>query len=61
MGGLFSGPKVPAPPPVPAPAPLPDDAAIAAAKRAAIQQQMMRSGRLSTILTGDDTGTKLGG
>lgn len=59
MAGLF-GAKTATPPPIPAPAPLPDDNAIAAAKRAAIQQQMMRSGRMSTILTGDNTGTKLG-
>lgn len=58
MGGLFSGPKAPAP--LPPPAPLPDDQAINRAQRSAVQMQMMRSGRMSTILTNQADNTKLG-
>lgn len=54
------GKKKAAPAPVadaPTVMPLPDDAAIKAAKKRSIIRQMGRSGRDSTILTGD----KLGG
>ena len=49
MGGLFG--KSPSPPPIPPPAPLPDDSAIQQAQQRAVQAAMLRSGRLSTILT----------
>ena len=61
MASLFGGAKTPTLPPIPPPAPLPDDNAILAAKRATIQQAMVRSGRLSTILTdGQGQSQKLG-
>lgn len=49
MGGLFG--KTPSPPPIPPPAPLPDQTAINAAQQRSVQAAMLRSGRLSTILT----------
>lgn len=52
----------PSPPPTPAiipPAPLPqkNDPAIAAAKTKQVQTAMQQSGRQSTILTGNDSGS----
>lgn len=44
----------------PTPMPNPDDAAIAAAKKKSIAEIMGRQGRASTILTGNDDGSKLG-
>ena len=59
----LSHPKPPAPPP---PQPIPDlqDPAILATKRRDLESAMARSGRLSTLLTGDEnssySGSKLG-
>ncbi len=68
MSGLFSKPKIPPPPPppkVPDPKPMPDpdDKALQAARRRQIASTQGRSGRSSTILSGDDSfgGQKLGG
>lgn len=61
MDALFGGrPKPPAPPP---PQPIPDleDPAIMAKKRRTLESAMVRSGRQSTVLTGDEYGgDKLG-
>jgi hypothetical protein len=56
-----SGPKAPPPPPPPLPMPDLQDPAILAAKRRNLEASAARSGRSSTILTGDDYGgDKLG-
>lgn len=65
MGGLFSGPKTPAPK-EPAPMPDQDSDAVREAARRKRMEIMGRAGRSSTILTkpedrgGDYAGTKLG-
>jgi hypothetical protein len=62
MSAMFSKPKAPpkpiAPPP---PMPTPDDAAIEQAKRRAAAGAKGRSGRQSTMLAPDTSGTLLGG
>lgn len=70
IGSLFGGGNkpsdqqaAPTPPPVEAPTPMPapDDAAVQEAKRRSVFAQMQRSGRASTILTGDNgTGDRMG-
>lgn len=55
MSGLFSSPKVPAPP---KPTPMADEAAVKRAKAAASARLRLSSGRDSTILGSAD---KLGG
>jgi hypothetical protein len=52
MGGLFSKPKIPDPQP---PAPMPDDQSpgVLEAQRRNLNAAMARSGRRSTILSGD--------
>lgn len=59
--GIFGGgaPKPPAPPP---PQPMPDlqDPAIARARRRLLEGAMSRSGRMSTMLTDEYSGDKLG-
>lgn len=54
LGG--GGPKAPPPPPPPAPMPDLMDPAVLQAKRRELQGAKARSGRESTILTGDDYG-----
>lgn len=54
MGGLFSGPKTPAPPPPTPMMPTPDDDAVRAAKRKKLAADQSRQGRASTILTQDN-------
>lgn len=49
----FGGPKAPPPPPPPQPMPDLQDPAILAQARKAREAAMARSGRLSTMLTGD--------
>lgn len=62
MGTLLNSAKTPKPDPVPAPTPMPtvDDQAIQASKRRKLQEQMARSGRSSTLLTDNGSGTTLG-
>jgi hypothetical protein len=52
MGGLFSKPKIPDPQP---PAPMPDEQSpgVLEARRNQLNSIMSRSGRRSTILSGD--------
>lgn len=56
MGGLFSAPKVSEPPKIIPPTPLPDQSVIDMAKKKSIVAQQSRSGRASTILSGDSQG-----
>lgn len=59
MAGMFSSPKIPAPPP---PTPMADEAAIARAKKRASQRVVAKSGRAGTILSGAlGADEKLGG
>lgn len=66
MGGLFSKPKVQAPPPVMAPPPVPEMQDAGAAAREEAVQMSKRRGRAASILTGGEAGapittkTKLG-
>ena len=48
MGGLFSSPSVPAPPP---PTPMADEQTIMKKRRRAIDEQIARGGRMSTIMS----------
>jgi hypothetical protein len=60
---LFSGPPKPPPPPPPMPMPDPNDPAALAAQQSAIGAAAARSGRASTLLSGNQNnyaGTKLG-
>lgn len=57
MGGLFKGP--PKPKPV-VPMPDPESPEADAARRRAIEMARSRSGRASTVLSGDYSGDKLG-
>lgn len=65
MGGLFGGAPTPPPPPPPPPPPVamptPDDPSIKAAQEKRVAAITQRSGRLSTILSDDSGGDKLGG
>ncbi len=58
----FGHPKAPPPPPPPAPIPDLQDPALLAERRKALEDASRRSGRLSTIFTGDQgySGDKLG-
>lgn len=58
MGNIIGGPKAPPPPKIEPPAPMPDPEAGGEAKRRKIAALQSRSGRASTILTGDE---RLGG
>lgn len=64
MGGLFGGgaspPPPPPPPPPPAPMPVPSDPQVQAAQTKQVAAAEERSGRLSTILSDNET-DKLGG
>jgi len=60
VGAITGGgekPQVVQPPPPPpvTPMPTPDDAAVAEAKKKSIASVLNRTGRASTILTGNDT------
>lgn len=63
MGGvlksIFGGPKIPKPSPV-VPMPDPDGPEALAARRRALLAAQARSGRASTMLSGDYQNTKLG-
>jgi hypothetical protein len=65
VGSLIGGKKTaPAPAPVeagPRVMPLADDGAVRLARRRSLQKQLARGGRTSTMLTGEGTGTTLGG
>lgn len=58
----FGHPKAAAPPPPPAPLPIPDieGPTALAAKRRLLDAASVRSGRLSTLLTGDDNNSYAG-
>lgn len=56
----FGHPKPPPPPPAPLPIPDIEGPAALAAKRRQLEAASVRSGRLSTLLTGDDNNSYAG-
>jgi len=65
MGAIFSPPSPPPPPPPPPPprvipTPDPNDPALRAARNKTAATAQARSGRISTFLTGGDTGQSAG-
>jgi hypothetical protein len=59
MSSLFKKPKVPTPKPV-VPMPDPEGPEAEAARRRALEAARARSGRASTMLSGEYEGSKLG-
>ncbi len=57
---LGGGPKAPPPPPPPLPMPDMEDPAIIAERRRRMALESQRSGRASTILSGEYSGDTLG-